>query len=422
MLAATVSVTAANNGALVRSELGQPLTSSTLQWVSIDGYRHEIPDDAVQGGLVNGQKSYICRIRRSGRQEIGSSDGITCRIVSYVRIVDEQNFQVLVNSNDAGRIVWSAWDRSKTSFFRAVQNGDYFIGRRLGEHGNTYVGHLDPSRRGSIHTIDEQDIIHESSQGEILMEMEAKYYEMGPLKTSLSRRKVQSSEQIVLAHTTLDNMEASGPQTVATTLSYVVNHNIYFSSIRNMVKGLPTTVDSSEEGEKISFLWGSPSISGSFTRMVDASHRLEHGTGVNVSVTARRVTFDAPFNAKLATGYSDDHSATRTVDGNARQTLIEDIGVDVGNVYFLNNGSLVPVTTTTTTSTTTTTTTTTEAPMTSTAPQFSDPQHVTAQTSVRSKETLQLTSHTQSGSSSSGRGLAQTGVLLAMAVMILILH
>ena len=84
--------------------------------------------------------------------------------------------------------------------------------------------------------------------GEILMEMEAKYYEMGPLKTSLSRRKVQSSEQIVLAHTTLDNMEASGPQTVATTLSYVVNHNIYFSSIRNMVKGLPTTVDSSEEG------------------------------------------------------------------------------------------------------------------------------------------------------------------------------
>ena len=80
------------------------------------------------------------------------------------------------------------------------------------------------------------------------MEIEAKSYEIGPLKTAPNRRKVQSSEQIVLAQTILDNMEASGSQTVATTLPYLVNHNIYFSHIRGMVKGLPASVYSTEDG------------------------------------------------------------------------------------------------------------------------------------------------------------------------------
>jgi len=168
VLLTAATLTTANTGALVRSELGQPLTSSTLQWVSIDGHRTAIPHDAVLGGHVNREKSYICRTRQSNLQEIGTSDGVICRIISYGRIVDEPTFQILVNSNHAGRVIWSAWDRSQTSFFRAVQNGNYFIGRRLGPNGNSYVGHLDPNRRGTIYTIDEQDQIHESSQGETI--------------------------------------------------------------------------------------------------------------------------------------------------------------------------------------------------------------------------------------------------------------
>ena len=167
VLLTTVTLATANTGALVRSESGQPLTSSTLQWVSIDGHRTAIPLDAVLGGHVNREKSYICRTRQSNLQEIGTSDGVICRIISYGRIVDEPTFQILVNSNHAGRVIWSTWDRSQTSFFRAVQNGNYFMGRRLGSNGNSYVGHLDPNRRGTIYTIDEQDQIHESSQGEI---------------------------------------------------------------------------------------------------------------------------------------------------------------------------------------------------------------------------------------------------------------
>ena len=80
------------------------------------------------------------------------------------------------------------------------------------------------------------------------MEEEAESYEIGPLKTLPNRRKVKSSEQIVLMHTTVDNMEAPGLQTVAATLSYLVSHSIYFSNIKSMVKGLPAKVYSTEDG------------------------------------------------------------------------------------------------------------------------------------------------------------------------------
>ena len=166
VLLTTATLTTANTGALVRSELGQPLTSSTLQWVSIDGHRTEIPHDAVVGGHVNKEKTYICRSRKSNLREMGTSDGSSCRIISYGRIVDEFTFEILVNVNHAGRVIWNKWDRSQTSFFRAVQNGNYFIGRRLEPNGNSYVGHLDPDNRGTIYTVDELGEIHKSSQGE----------------------------------------------------------------------------------------------------------------------------------------------------------------------------------------------------------------------------------------------------------------
>lgn len=362
-----ITGTGANSGALIRSKSGQPLTSSTLHWISVSGAQQRMPDDAVEAA----KESCVCRFQHAGRLALGSTHDdedaiVRCRIVYYGNIITKDKFEVLVNTHQAGRLIWSAWDRSRLSFVGAVQVGDHYVARV--RTSGLRAGHLDPSvHRGRIFTIVDRDdgetieqTVDQAQEGEILLEMEPLEYEVTSLQSARNRRKVQSQEDVQLAHTILDNMEGEdGPefQTVASTLSYVTTHSVYLSHVKAMVKGLASSIQLGDEthGGVVTFQWGDPSISGTFPQVVDVSHRLEPGTGVNVSLTARRVTFDAPFTAKLATTYSDKFVGKRQIDGQARQTVVEDVKLHYSPIYFLSNGSTVPSTTTTTTSTTTTT-------------------------------------------------------------------
>ena len=401
----------ANNGALIKSKSGQPLTSSTLHWVTVSAGR--MPDDAVEGG----QGSYVCRFQHAGRLEIGATDeeeSSSCRIVYYDRIVIRDKFEVLVNVQQAGRLVWTKWDRSQMSFVGAIQVGQHYIARvKTGDADGSYrLGHLDPTvQRGRIFTIDNsQDQVIESNEGQILLEMEAIEYEIGSIHSSKQRRKIQSQEDVQLAHTILDNME-DGPaeQTtlVASTLSYVVNHSVYLSHVRGMIKGLPASIHLGEEssGGIVHFRWGDASISGTFPQLMDVSHRLEQGTAVNVSLTARRLTFDAPFHGQLTTTYSDQMVGRRQIEGQARQTILEEIQLEYGPVYYLTNGSVVPSTTsstsTTSTSTTTTSPTTHTTTTTTTDMQQSSSSVTSAPSLKQTKETLELKS--RNGGDASGR-------------------
>lgn len=416
----------ANNGALIKSKSGQPLTSSTLHWVAVSAGR--MPDDAVEGG----QGTYVCRFQHAGRLVIGATDeeeSSSCRIVYFGRIIIKDKFEVLVNVHQAGRLLWTRWDRSLTSFVGAVQVGDQYVGRVKTTDGSQYrSGHLDPTvQRGRIFSIDNvEDQVVESIEGELLVELEAIAYDLGALQVSRNRRKIQSMEDVRLAHTILDNME-DGPQeqTVASTLSYVITHSVYLSHVRGMIKGLPGSVHLGGEssGGAIHFRWGDSSISGTFPQLTDVSHRLEKGTAVNVSLTARRITFDAPFSAKLSTTYSDQFVGRRQIDGQSRQTVLEDIKLQYGDVYFVSNGSLVPSTTSstsTTTTTTPTTPTTTTTMSTTTEPQPGS--SVTSPPSLKqTKETLELKSRNVSSRSggSTSSSVANTAVFVFIPLLLL---
>jgi len=395
----------ANNGALIKSKSGQPLTSSTLHWVAVTAGR--MPEDAVEGG----QGTYVCRFQHVGRLEIGATDeeeSSSCRIVYYGSITIRDKFEVLVNVQQAGRLVWTRWDRSQTSFVGAVQVGEQYVGRVKTANGYR-LGHLDPTvQRGRMFTIDYvEDQVVESTEGEILTEIEAIDYELGPIQVVRNRRKIQSQEDVRLAHTILDNMTEDGPEqetTVASTLSYVISHSAYLSHVRGMIKGLPASVHLGGEstGGAIHFRWGDSAISGSFPQLMDVSHRLERGTAVNVSLTARRITFDAPFTTRLSITYSDQFVGKRQIDGQSRQTILEDIRLHYGDVYFLSNGSLVPSTTTSTAvpPTTTTIPTTSTTPPAASTTESQPGSSVTSPPSLKqTKETLELKSRNVSSSS-----------------------
>ena len=84
-----------------------------------------------------------------------------------------------------------------------------------------------------------------------MVEIEPMEYELGPPQSHRHRRKVQSQEEVILAHTILDNEagDLSGvdgehqhmehhhhhgdeeQQIVASSLTYVINHSVYLGQV-----------------------------------------------------------------------------------------------------------------------------------------------------------------------------------------------
>lgn len=82
------------------------------------------------------------------------------------------------------------------------------------------------------------------------MEVEPVKYEVGPLQWSRHRRKIQSQEEVKLAHTILDRevlddfnlTEDSGAdeeELVASTLTYVNSHSVYLGQVKTSQKVRP---------------------------------------------------------------------------------------------------------------------------------------------------------------------------------------
>jgi hypothetical protein len=161
---------------------------------------------------------------------------------------------------------------------------------------------------------------------------------------------------------------------------------------------------------------------------MDVSHRLERGTAVNVSLTARRITFDAPFTTRLSITYSDQFVGKRQIDGQSRQTSLEDIRLHYGDVYYLSNGSLVPSTTTSTavppsSTTTTETTTSTTMPMASTTDSQPSSSVTSPPSLKQTKETLELKSRNVSSSPNSSSSIqpVPAGLFSSFLLSLLIL-
>lgn len=68
-------------------------------------------------------------------------------------------------------------------------------------------------------------------------------------------------------------------------------------------------------GEGVEFKWAMQSAQAKTAHIHDASFWLEHGTAVNVTLSAKRVTFDAPYTALLTTAYADGKITQRPIEG-----------------------------------------------------------------------------------------------------------
>lgn len=102
-----------------------------------------------------------------------------CRIVHFGLVVSKADrFEVLVNQHQAGRLVWAPWDRSNLSYVGAVQVGEHYVSRVLSKSAGSdetpsfllyRVGHLNPSGRGRIFTIDDGQQVVESNEGQLYL-------------------------------------------------------------------------------------------------------------------------------------------------------------------------------------------------------------------------------------------------------------
>lgn len=185
-----------------------------------------------------------------------------------------------------------------------------------------------------------------------------------------------------------------------------------------------TTVGSTTGG-MTPFSWGdSSTITASFPQVLDVSQVLDRGTAVNVTLTARRVTFDGPYAAALTTKYADGSVTKRQIDGQARQTMLEDLRVSYSPAYYLSDGSPVPQwsTTASTPSTTeTTTTTTTPTPAITTEWTGAPTSKIPLASSKQTKETLELKSRKASAATSSSMSPSTATVGLFVTTLYVII-
>nr|CAD7205185.1 unnamed protein product [Timema douglasi] len=380
----------AEMGVHIRSNYGQLVTSSTLQWVpGEDGTRpqnavvgaHEIIEvvpivDTTEDTHMEQQVKvpvYVCRARHNGVWISGQlrSDQRFCSI-SLLGVASTSNrYEVLENVDEGARLQWVPWDRFSRIPTGAVAGGETYVARRVVEDGEEsnkdagpgvlgfthHLGKLDPKDGlGRITIINQNNEEQDFTDGEVLVEIEPVRYELTGLKFNLWRKRLMR-RLVTLTNNTLRNGAATVAVNVDMALAYDSEYSLYWGQGKAILKGLPTTVRLANGTLVGEIKWGLPEVE-ERKDLFSVEYFLEPGTAVNVTLRGNHTESEVPYSGKLVAVYEDGSTKARDIEGSRREVAMLDVRPEFSAVYYIRNLTLVPTTTTTTSTTTTTTTTT----------------------------------------------------------------
>lgn len=201
----------------------QRVHSSTLQWTEIrKGV--EIPQYAVLGAetldaedkndLQQG-KAYVCRLQNEGVwlhgqvRTTGENKGL-CVASQHGSIYKKENYHILENVNDGGKISWVKWDKySRVPSGTVTSDENAYVARRATNNSKDGYSHelgkYEQVGFGRISVITD-DGEKGFEDGELLVETEPTKYQMKKVKFN-KFKKNEKITPMVLGKTTLTNKD-----------------------------------------------------------------------------------------------------------------------------------------------------------------------------------------------------------------------
>lgn len=207
------------------SDVNQLLYSSTLQWTTIQKGQ-KLPENSVMGAIsaetednsAEAQgKAFICRIKNEGMWLLGQvrTTGVdigNCVATMHGSVYRKENFEILENVEDGGRLTWARWDKfSKVPAGTIAGDSNSYVARRASTSKDGYsyqLGNMDPEGLGKI-TVITDDGAQDFEDGEVLVETEPIYYQMKKVKFNRWKKRVKVEPQVLGTATLTNTDEAS---------------------------------------------------------------------------------------------------------------------------------------------------------------------------------------------------------------------
>lgn len=427
VLVALVAISGANvlsgNSVFILSNLNlQPVTSSTLHWVSESDGRRPLSSVVATDEILPGENAerdpdtgaidedkldavtrkpvLVCRARQNGVLVPGQLivERGACQVSLHGAVASFAKYEVLENIERAARLTWVRWDRWSPSLPAGAVSAsqDTFIARRLAARPNDAT-HTQLGRRhfvgkllkhefgGHLTIINATGQEEEVEDGEILVETEPIRYELAIQSFTLRRKKSQQTTK-ALGETTLKN-SGSSPMKVDAVIGYEEQYSLYWGQGKALLRGLPTTIRLPDGTIFENIQWGVPENE-ERKNLYRVEAYLEPGTAVNVSLSGNHTITELPYIGNLVALFEDGASGKRAIHGTRREVSMKGLVATYGPAYFLGNHTLVPTTTTTTTTTTSTTTTTPPPTTTTTSTTPTPPQNKPKKDEHRKEENM----------------------------------
>ncbi|KAJ8679450.1 hypothetical protein QAD02_015237 [Eretmocerus hayati] len=342
---------------------GQLITSSILSWISDSQY--SASKDFVIGGfeLVGSPDApdtsklpiFVCRALHNGIWVAGGQrhGDKRCSISFAGTVRTYQRYQLLENAEGAARVNWIDWSKLEPLPSGSVATHDrLYVARRstVGLEGKSklthYIGTLyAQDSLGSLVYVKEDGQEGTADSGQLLVETEPISYDLTNVKLNQLKRHVSKRNPRVLAQATLKNT-GSRAANLAEALDYKYQYSRYWGQGHAMLKGLNTTITMHNKTRLQDLKWGLE-FKENRTGVQTVERYLEPGTAVNVTLRADYAYVEVPYSGKLFSRYEDGASNTpRTITGIRREEMLVDITADFGPVYYLANGTLVPISST----------------------------------------------------------------------------
>lgn len=378
------------------TQLGQLMTSSTLNWESYVNDKKQLEFSIKGGSFVDDDVHYpiyVCRSTVEGLYVSGHTERRGSKLVCVVSLLGEVKthhaFDVLVNKGHLGKVGWKSWRKFNAATpigaVSVSSNEVTYVARhRNGKHshhnhesnelqGADYsLGRFDPSMGLGKILVAESDYEKDYDDGEILVETEPIRYELKNIKLDKFRSdtKVNTTE---LGSAVLSNV-GDRENLVETVISFKYDRTQYWGAHEGVARGLPTRIYDAEKVDSVpdEVNWGLR-YSEMRVETKTVSTNLPPGTALNVTLKGNYTSLEAPYSATLIAYYNgSDEKVSRKISSTVQKSNLRDIKLEFSPVYWIENGTFIPTTTTTTTTSTTTepTTTSTKEPKPLTEPQI----------------------------------------------------
>lgn len=201
------------------TQLGQLVTSSTLNWETYDPKDPKQLQYAVEGGKYITEDEhypiYVCRVNIDGVPTSGQTEKVQQTHIcaaSHYKNLKYKNFDVLINRGHLGKVAWKPWRKFNAGVIvGSIRIGeDAYIARHkaarpaaqenaeAGEHsmhheGADYnLGRLELVGLGKVRVI-ENNQEKDYDQGEVLIETEPFRYELRDIKLDQIRLDIRDN-------------------------------------------------------------------------------------------------------------------------------------------------------------------------------------------------------------------------------------